>query len=209
MRAGQYLRMAEIRSYRPDDLDMLYRICLETGDAGKDATHLYKDPKLLGYVYAAPYAILSPETVSIAADEQGAAGYIVGPVDTAAFDARMEKEWWPALRPHLADPKGKPYETWSRDERMAYLIHHPAHTPTRILDRYPSHLHINLLPRLQGQGLGVKLIDRWLAEMKARGSPGAHLGVGVANQRAVGFYKAYGFEEVERFRDVIWYGVRL
>ena len=118
--------MPEIRPYRPDDLDMLYRICLETGDAGKDATHLYNDPKILGHVYAAPYAIFSPETVSIAADEQGAAGYIVGPVDTAAFDARMEKEWWATLRPTLVDPKGKPYETWSRDERMAYRAIQPS-----------------------------------------------------------------------------------
>jgi GNAT superfamily N-acetyltransferase len=201
--------MPEIRRYAPDDIDMLYRICLETGEAGKDATHLYKDPKLLGHVYAAPYGVLSPETVFIAADEEGAGGYIVGPVDTAAFDAQMEKEWWPKLRPGLTDPKDKPFKTWSRDERMSYLIHHPARTTERILDRYPSHLHINLLPRLQGQGLGTKLIDRWLAEMRARDSPGAHLGVGTANQRAVGFYKAYGFEEVERLRDVIWYGVRL
>jgi ribosomal protein S18 acetylase RimI-like enzyme len=201
--------MPEIRKYRPDDLAMLYRICLETGEAGKDATDLYKDGKLLGHVYAAPYGVLSPETVFIAEDAEGAGGYIVGPVDTRSFDARMEREWWPKLRPSLADPKDKPYKTWSRDERMSYLIHHPARTTEPILDRYPSHLHINLLPRLQGQGLGVKLIDRWLAEMKALGSPGAHLGVGTANARAVGFYKAYGFEEVERIRDVIWYGVRL
>ena len=201
--------MPVIRSYHSDDIEMLYRICLETGDAGKDATCLYRDAKILGHVYAAPYAVLSPETVFVAADDGGAAGYIVGPVDTASFDARLEREWWPRLRPSLPDPKGTPFETWSRDQRMAYLIHHPARTTVRILDRYPSHLHINLLPQLQGRGLGARLIDRWLAEMKSRGSPGAHLGVGVANERAVGFYQAYGFAEVERARDVIWYGIRL
>jgi ribosomal protein S18 acetylase RimI-like enzyme len=200
--------MATIRSYRPDDLDALYRICLLTGDAGKDATHQFDDPKLLGHVYAAPYAVLSPETVFVAEDGEGVAGYIVGPVDTHAFEKRLEAEWWPHLRAQIPAPGRTP--AGRRDDRMREHIHRPPHTPRRISEPYPAHLHINLLPRLQGQGLGARLIDRWLAAVRERGARGAHLGVGEANARAIGFYRAYGFREILRTGapyNVIFFGV--
>ena len=106
----------------------------------------------------------------------------------------METEWWPALRGQYAMPGGDP-SAWSADELRAAQIHHPRPPPRRVTDPYPSHLHINLLPRLQGQGLGKRLIDTWLARMRDLGSPGVHLGVGRRNERAVRFYRAYGFTE--------------
>ena len=81
---------------------------------------------------------------------------------------------------------------------MQYLIHHPLRTPDRIVDRYPAHLHINLLPRLRGQGIGRALLDRWLDAVAALGAKGAHLVVGTRNERAMRFYRAYGFAEIER-----------
>jgi ribosomal protein S18 acetylase RimI-like enzyme len=199
--------MAQIRAYRPDDLDSLYRICLATGDAGADATHLYRDPALLGHVYAGGYATLGPETVFVADDHEGVAGYIIGPADTRAFEARMEQLWWPPLRARYADSDGSA----APDGRMRRLIHHPPRMPTRIVDAYPAHLHINLLPRLQGQGIGRRLIDRWREAVAALGATGAHLAVGTRNERAVRFYRAYGFCEVERFaapHNVIVFGMR-
>jgi ribosomal protein S18 acetylase RimI-like enzyme len=204
--------MAEIRNYRPDDLEALYRICLETGDAGKDATDIYRDPKVLGHVYAAPYGVHAPESALVAEDDEGVGGYILGPVDTRAFEKTLEAAWWPRLRDVYPDPSKTRAESWSADERMHYLIHHPSRAPRRITEPYPSHLHIDLLPRLQGRGLGRKLIDAWLSRMRELGSIGTHLGVGPANARAVRFYGAYGFAEIERFGppfNVIYFGMTL
>ena len=67
----------------------------------------------------------------------------------------------------------------------------------RIAKLYPAHLHIDLLPRLQGKGHGRKLIDTWSECVRALGASGFHLGVGAANTRAVRFYRAYGLEEIE------------
>jgi len=185
--------MAQIRGFRPDDLDALYRICLATGDAGADAAHLYRDPKLIGHVYAGGYAAISPETVFVAEDDEGIAGYILGPANTRAFEALMEVRWWPPLRAHYADVPGP-----SSDERMCHLIHHPVRLADSIVEAYPAHLHINLLPRLRGQGIGQRLVDRWRAKTAALGATGAHLIVGTGNARAVRFYRAYGFHEFER-----------
>ena len=183
-----------IRPAAAADLEALYRICLETGDSGQDATRLYRDPKLVGHLYAAPYLALAPDSAFVIEDDEGVGAYIVGAADTLGFEARMEAEWWPALRPRYPAPTGDP-AGWSLDEMRAWQIHHPRPPPKLITDPYPSHLHINLLPRLQGRGLGQALIDRWLARMREVGSRGVHLGVSPANQRALRFYRAYGFEE--------------
>jgi ribosomal protein S18 acetylase RimI-like enzyme len=185
---------ASIRPVSPDDLPALYEIALATGDSGQDAAALYRDPQLVGQLYAAPYAVLEPGSAFVAEDAAGVGGYIVGAADTLAFEARMEAEWWPALRRRYPDPGGDP-KGWGLDEIRRWQIHHPRPPPARITDPYPSHLHINLLPRLQGRGLGKALIDRWLARMEALGSRGVHLGVSLQNHRAIRFYRAYGLEE--------------
>jgi ribosomal protein S18 acetylase RimI-like enzyme len=184
-----------IRDVQLGDLDALYRIALATGDAGADAAHLYRDLTLVGRLYAAPYAVLAPEFALVAEDAAGVGGYIVGALDTLAFEARLEAEWWPKLRGQYADPTGEP-KGWTLDQVRAYQIHHPRLPPARITDPYPSHLHINLLPHLQGRGLGRALIDAWLARIAAAGSRGAHLGVSPVNHRAIRFYRAYGLEEL-------------
>jgi GNAT superfamily N-acetyltransferase len=199
-----------IRAYQPSDLPALYRICLATGDAGADASMLYRDPLLVGHVYAAPYAILSPQTCFVAEDEGDVCGYIVGACDTAEFEARLETDWWPELRRLYPAPAVTEGELRT-DQLMLHLIHHPFRTPSRFTASHPSHLHINLLSRAQRKGVGKQLIGTWLSEMWKLGSRGAHLAVGIGNPNAIAFYRRYGFDELERTgRDgrIVWFGTR-
>jgi ribosomal protein S18 acetylase RimI-like enzyme len=53
------------------------------------------------------------------------------------------------------------------------------------------------------------MMDHLLAALRSKGSPGVHLGVGQINERAVGFYRKLGFEELARVRDVLYLGLRL
>jgi hypothetical protein len=55
----------DIRPYHVRDIDAIYRICLQTGDAGEDATGTI-DENLLGHYFAAPYAVLEPDLAWIA-----------------------------------------------------------------------------------------------------------------------------------------------
>ncbi len=186
----------QIRPYQEADLDNLYRICVQTADSGGDATALFGDPMLVGHVFAAPYAIFEPSLAWVAEDEAGVAGYVLGALDTRAFEARLERDWWPALRARYPDPQ-QLSDALSEPERLAMqAIHAPFLADSELVGRYPSHLHIDLLPRLQGRGLGRKLIETLLGALRASGSRGVHLHVGRANQRAVGFYRHVGLTEL-------------
>jgi GNAT superfamily N-acetyltransferase len=186
-----------IRPIRTDDLEALYRIALATGDGGNDAATLYRDPRLVGHIYAAPYAVLCPDTVFVAEDDEGIGGYIVGAADTRAFELRLEAEWWPALRREYSDPSATPRIAWTLDQRRINTIHHPRDTPEVLTRRYPSHLHINLLPRLRGRGIGQALMTAWLDAVRQAGSAGAHLAVGTGSELAIRFYLRCGFQALD------------
>ena len=199
--------MAMLRPYRASDLEALYDICLRTGDSGADASPLHHDPKVIGHLYAAPYGVLEPENVLVAEDEQGVGGYIVGTFDTKAFQARLEREWWPALRQHYA---GIPPETLTPADKMRVdAIREPSANPADLVRRFPAHIHMNLLPRLRGQRVGSGLLQRWIEQAKAATVPGIHLGASAENTGGVAFWSKSGFVPLEAIGRAVWFGMTL
>jgi ribosomal protein S18 acetylase RimI-like enzyme len=200
----------QIRKYQPEFLPDLYRICLETGDSGKDASAEFTDPELLGAFYAAPYAVLEPDLTFVLQDEQGVCGYILGTRDSQAYAAWMEHEWLPAWRtkhPLTIQANVSP-ETLTYQERIVGLIHHGYH-PYDCVHEYPAHLHIDLLPRAQGQGWGRTLMNTFLERLRELEVPGVHLGVGKSNLGAIQFYERLGFERLEPNEFALVMGLKL
>ena len=78
-----------------------------------------------------------------------------------------------------------------------------------MLDRYPAHLHVDLLPVAQGGGNGRRLLETLFDALRADGAPGVHLGVARANVGAVGFYHHLGFEELDGDEGGMTLGLRL
>jgi len=136
----------QIRPARPADREALLAISLATGDAGGDAARLYRDGDLIGLIYSAPYLALEPDLAPVAQDGDGVAGFAVGTADTPAFEARLERDWWPPLRAAHPAPEGDP-AAWTADERRIARFHAPRLTPTAVTARRPAHLQLNLLPR--------------------------------------------------------------
>src|SRR5215475_10213176 len=66
---------------------------------------------------------------------------------------------------------------------------------SQLAARYPSHLHISLLPRLQASGYGRQLIKTLTAALRDQGSRGVHLHVPHGNRNAASFYRHLGFTE--------------
>lgn len=195
----------EIRSFQPGDLPALLRICLLTGDAGADASALYRDPELLGTYFVAPYVAFEPD-LCLVLDRDGApCGYVLGTRDSAAFAARCERAWFPGLRQRHPLPAA---DDASRDARIVRLIHAGADAGTAF-PAYPAHLHIDLLLVAQGQGWGRALMAAFLQRLRAAGAAGVHLHVGKSNPRAVGFYRRLGFEVLAESAQTFAFGLRL
>jgi len=198
---------AAIRNVRADDRDAIYDICLRTADAGDDATHLYTDPLLPGHVWAGAYVALEPEHGFVIVDDDGQAiGYVLGALDSRAFEAALERTWWPPLRARypLDDPATSPADRIAR-----HLIHDPSRADVQLLADFPSHLHIDLLPAAQGRGDGRRLVQRLHESLRTDGSRGVHLGVSPRNGRAIAFYRALGFEELVNDDRHVVFGMRL
>lgn len=190
-----------IRPVEPADLDALYEVGLRTGDAGEDATALFADPRLLGEVYVGPYVLLEAGIGFTALDDDGApAGYVLAAVDTRDFEMEAEERWWPPLRERYPNPVEHPS---TADEEMIALIHAPELASDEVVAGYPAHLHIDLLPHMQGRGVGRALLDRLFDELRARGVPGVHLGVDPRNNRAIAFYEHLGFIHLDDGDDVV------
>lgn len=186
------------------DLPGAYRTCLLTGDAGKDASSLYRDPDLLGHVYVGPYLAQARGTQLVVVDDLGSAGYLLSADDTLAFEAWAEREWWPRLRARYPIP-----DDGSPDDVMIKLIHQPERTPAELAREYPAHLHIDLQERARGAGLGRTLVGRLLAELRSRQVAGVHLGVSADNANAIGFYSHLGFRQVDTEPGALLMGLRL
>lgn len=195
----------EIRSFHPSDLYSLYRICLLTGDSGKDASEIYKDPEILGHFYAAPYAVLEPELCFVAVKNGRPVGYILGTQNSEQFAARCEAEWFPPLRQRYPFP---PDSDKSPDAAIIRRIHAGQPVKPELL-KYPAHLHIDLLPEAQGQGLGRKLIQVFADKLRQLHVPALHLEVGRKNENAIMFYERVRFRRVFEFEFSIAFGMIL
>jgi ribosomal protein S18 acetylase RimI-like enzyme len=197
-----------IRRGEARDRGAAYAVCLQTGDDGQDATALYEDPDALGRIFVGPYFALEPELSFVLEDEVGVCGYVLGALDSRRFYRDYLEKWVPVLQREFPAPTGDP-AGWSRTERIYHDYHHPEVYCPEPYELYPAHLHIDLLPRAQGRGWGRRMMDHLLAALRLKGSPGVHLGVGQINERAIGFYRKLGFEELARVRDVLYLGLRL
>lgn len=186
------------------DLPGAYRVCVGTADRGDDATHLHGDPDLLGHVYVGPYLARGAGTQLVVLDGAGVCGYLLSTDDTDAHHDWSEAHWWPALRARYPDPDADPRDAW-----LVRQIHQPPRPPAELVAPYPAHLHIDLLARARGRGLGRVLIERLLDDLRGRGVPGVHLGADPANDSAVRFYEHLGFSVLARLPDDTIMGLRL
>ena len=129
--------------------------------------------------------------------------------DTASFVSWYKTTYLPYCRAQGIEPPklkdGAP-PSWSGDLDAALraLVYRPEDmlrlANPRLLEGYPAHLHVDILPEWQGRGWGRKLMDVLVEELRGRGVRGVHLGMAGDNVAAGRFYEAIGFE---RFGEVM------
>lgn len=197
--------MPSIRPYRPSDRAAISEICVKTADAGGDATGLLSDDELWGTLFAVPYVDRHPDLAWVVeTDDDRVIGYIIATDDTDAFYAWFRGEWWPAF--HERYPR--PAEIATREDRIVDYGYTRAPGVEPNAADYSAHLHIDLLPETQGQGLGRRLIETLFTELRERGVRGLHLGMDPENAGAAAFYERLGMKRLPAAPGGQSYGVR-
>jgi ribosomal protein S18 acetylase RimI-like enzyme len=202
--------MPRIRPFRPGDEPALADICLRTADAGADATGILDDDELWAEIFVLPYVARHPDCAFVLESDDGrVVGYVVGTPDTDAFEAWFRDEWWPEHGARWPRPEGAPAGEPARQDstlRYAYA-RRPGAEPYAV--DYPAHLHIDLLPDVQGGGWGRRLIATLADELRRRGVTGLHLSAADTNAGAIAFYPRVGFVPLPSPPGVRAFGMRL
>ena len=171
------------------DLPYIYEICYLTGHNGESVVEICPDKFKIGHYFAAPYVYFDSEMCFVVTEDNIPKGYIIGTHDTEKYTEWLNREWLPRVR-ILYDFK----QNESTHELEIYLnsvIKDDTVNDAR-LEPFEAHLHIDLLPELQGKGLGRTLINTFFDQCREKGSSKVHLGVSSKNPGAVAFYKKIG-----------------
>jgi ribosomal protein S18 acetylase RimI-like enzyme len=185
--------MASIRRYELRDRDAIYDVCVRTADSGGDGRGMYSTDDLMPDLFAGPYLFLEPEFCWVLDDGERAAGYVLGTPDTAAFARAFRERWTPRMAERYPAPPDPPV---TLEDEFVTMFYTPEAMVWPGLDEYPAHLHIDLLPDVQGAGNGTRLMRTFFAAARAAGAPGVHLVVASGNVRALGFYDHLGFKQL-------------
>lgn len=188
----------QIRQAQIQDLPYLYEICLKTAAEGGDGTDLYLDPYVVGQYYVAPYLFYEREFCFVVTKNGIPSGYIVATKNTQQYDQWLEEKWLPVLREQFSSGNGFIPKTPIEKGIISRIhLNHGIKEYPSYSKQYPAHLHIDLLPSLQGFGCGRKLMEKLFSTLADNGVPGVHLGVGKGNSNAQGFYKKIGFSVLD------------
>lgn len=199
-----------VRRAKPSDAAAFALICLKTGRYGDDGTSDFpNDPDALSRIYTSPYLTLQLDLALALEDKATGAvvGYCLAATDSEQFYARYEADVRPALAAAYPDADSAVVGRWSaREQEIHRLYHHPDYSIPEPRGRFPSHLHIDLLPAARRRGFGRLLVRLQLAQLASSGSPGVHLGLAASNTAAMAFYSELGFSELSRDADNIIMG---
>lgn len=184
--------MSSIRPYQPGDRDDMYEVCIRTGASGGDATGMYTRDEVLPDIFTGPYVTYQPDLAFVVDTGSHVAGYVIAVADSAAYVDWYTREWLPTFAERY--PVDLARDAKERETITYGLDVHGILIPE--LADYPAHLHIDLLPELQGQGFGRSLIRTLLAALRERGVPGVYLRMSPTNHGARAFYERLGFREL-------------
>ncbi len=183
-----------IRPYRPSDRQRIREICYLTGYMGEPVDWFWRDLDSFANIWSAYYTDQEPESSFVAVRSDLVVGYLLGCVDTtrspslASTFARQIISRFLLFRRGTASFLGRSLRDVLRGTPL----------PPGELDdaRWPSHLHINLLPEARGAGAGAALMHAWFGRLATMGSSGCHLAMLAENKDALSFFERMGFRRV-------------
>lgn len=185
--------MVKIRPYQEKDKQDVRFTCLNSEGPSPDGKRI--DNFVLN-TYCDYYLEKESHNCFVAVDENDKAiGYVICAENYDKYYRTFLKEYVPRFK--IFDIDLRIRAIFSSIPQMKHKA------------EYPAHLHIDVLPEYQRQGVGHQLVDALCAHLKAKGIKGVMLTTGTDNVKGRGFYKKYGFDEIEIYKSDAVYGLKL
>lgn len=172
--------MYTVRKYISSDKERLRFICKETtGEENKKNEALLDS---IAVIFNDYFTENEPDNIFVAVnDDNIPVGYVICSTDISLFKKKMFRE----------------YSKRVKDVYPSSVFMHYASVIAVLIakKKYRTHLHIDLLPEAQRQGLGTRLIDSLCLHLKEKGIK--NVSVMTISKKSSGykFYKKYGFRQ--------------
>ena len=154
------------------------------------------------------YTDYEPESALVATAGSTLVGALLGAVDTERCERLTRKHIRPLLRRRcLSGAYGWP--GWLFYSMITEVAGLRTSAPTVDLINYPAHLHIGLLEDWQRQGIGTRLMRRYVEYLRSCNVTGFHLYASDFNWKGVEFYTKLGLETLGQFDWKLHDGVKL
>ncbi|KAJ8108407.1 hypothetical protein OPT61_g8195 [Boeremia exigua] len=162
------------------------------------------------YLWYRVYTELASPTCFVLDDGNGrAVGYCIGTANTLEFAERWRKEFAPTVNleqvPAPGVQTGNPLMEKEESRSFRHAVHNAGCSALQAwpkeLERYPAHMHIDILPEFQRKGWGSILINRLFDAVKREGATGIHLDMVRWNTKGENFYMKMGFERCSLVLD--------
>ena len=184
-----------MRPYDASDRAALVALFGAAGE-GAPSSEVWGHEASLAEVYLTPYLDLEPASVFVVVVDGRPAGYLAGCVDESVFPSEKERTEAVIKKYRLFRMSG-PRRFFVRaayDTALLKLRRQPM--AGELADpRWPSHLHIDLLPVARGTGAAGQLMTAWFDRLREVGSPGCYLQTSAENERAVRYFERMGFTQ--------------
>ncbi len=168
-----------MRKFEEKDAEDVKKVCIALADDEWKNNSLFVEA--LQDVFCRYYIEKEPENCFVAVDENDQVkGYVLGAKDYETYASRFMEDIVKKSQNPVTQAMGP-----SSMEAIASFS-----------KEYPAHLHIDLLPECQGQGIGRMLLDTLAEHFKKQGIPGLLLDVAKDNTGAIAFYEKCGFSQL-------------
>ena len=183
-----------IRPYEGRDRAQVRHVCHVTGYMGEPVGWMWRDTESFADLFTSYYTDGEPESALVVELDGVVVGYLLGCVDS-------RRAWNPAsifgrhfLRRGIGLRPGTAGVVWRSFGDVAVAAVRRRLPPVSLSDeRWPAHLHIDMLPGVRGRGVGATLMRRWFDTLGEIGVPGCHLETLGENHNAIAFFESMGF----------------
>lgn len=184
-----------VRGYEASDREAVRRICFETGYMGDPAAWQWADRESFADLFSRYYTDHEPESALVAEHDGEVVGYLLGCRDSSRVLSPAAMGGRSMLMRGLLFRPGTAGVLWRSLGDLATGVVRREPLPTGFEDeRWPAHLHIDLLSSARSQGVGRELIGRWLQTLRDEDVAGCHLETWAENDGAIAFFGQMGFE---------------